>query len=299
MQARRAGAGWSWLMGGFGVARQHPGRILGAAVLLALCFVLTATTDLVARTGGAAFLAVAGVLAVISGLVSPILYGGFMRVLDATRNGRPASALGVFEPFRPGHGGLRLLLFGLCMLIVYAVYAVFFAIVLTTVGRSVGPWYLHTLAQHASGTAALAAAPLPPGFGVTVALALVFCLFYGGALAIGTGQVALRGRSPWNGFLDGVAGAFKNVLPLVVLALCGLVALIIVSVLLGVIIAILMLVGHFAGATVGLGLIGLLYVVFALAVVAFVMGVNYAIWRDVAGDTPSRALDAPVAGAQG
>lgn len=295
MQAMGPGAGWSWLRSGFTVAARNPGKILGAAVLLALCLALPALIQFAVKPRGDTIFVTLGAITLLSCVVYPILYGGFMRMLDADRNGRAFSAFGIFEPFRPGRGGSRLALFGVCMLVAYVV---FFAIVLATIGRAVGPWYLHVATLQNTPFAPVTLPPAPAGTGITVILAIVFFLFYSGALAVGTGQVALRDASAWNGFRDGVAGSFKNALPLVVLAVCTLVALFIAAIGLGILVAVLFLLGHFVGTSISLILTGLLYVVFMLLIVTLMMGINYAMWRDVAGGAADGSAGAPVPGAE-
>lgn len=289
------GAGWSWLRSGFTVAARNPGKILGIAALLALCLSAPVAIQFIIKPQGSASVVSLGLITLFGSIVYPILYGGSMRVLDADHGGSPFSALDLFDPFRPGRGGSRLALFGACMVIAYVV---FFAIVLSTIGRAVGPWYLHAATLQHTPLAPVTLPPAPAGTGVCVILALVFFLFYSGAFAVGTGQVALRGQSPWNGFRDGVSGAFKNALPLVVLALCALVAVIFAVIGLGILIAVFFLLGHLVGDTISLTLTGLMYVVFMWLLTAFMMGINYAMWRDVAVGAPDRPADASIPTAQ-
>lgn len=296
MQAKGPGAGWSWLIAGLTVARQHPGRIIGAAALLGVFLALPTAVQMLAKPRGAAIPLALGAIMLISGVIYPILIGGFMRVLDAARNDRAGSAFDVFDPFRPGRGALRLALFGVCML---ASYAAFLAIVLTTIGRGVAAWYLHLVTLQSLGTPLQHLPPLPAGFSTTFALLTVFFIFYSGAMAVGIGQVSLRGASPWAGFRDGVAGAFKNVLPLVVLVICALVAFLVLAVGAGITIAIAFLLGHFVGAAFGLVLGALLYVAVLLFLIAAMMGINYAIWHDVASDGAGGSAAAALPGAAG
>lgn len=297
MQTKGPAAGWSWLVSGFTALHRHPGAVLGAAALMLLCATLPAAIQFVAQPYGVrAMLVAMGIMAIVTGLLYPVLYGGYMRLFDAIRHDRPANAWILFDAFRPGRGGARLVLFGVCMLVTYVV---FFAIVLTTIGHAVAPWYVDLLAQQAHGAPPTALHALPPGFGGVFALLSVFFLFYSAALAIGTGQVALRARSAWAGFTDGVAGAFKNVLPLVVLTICGLLAMLVAIVALAIIVTVFALLGHLVGAVFGLLLGALLYIAFLLALLAVIMGVNYAVWHDVADAHGNDVANTPVASPQG
>lgn len=282
MQTRGPGAGWSWLMGGFTVARHHPGKVLGAAALTMLGLGVPSAIQLLARPQGRAILMVFGVTALCSSVLYPLLIGGFMRLLHAAQNDGDVRVALLFDLFRPGRGGARMVLFGLCLLVVYVA---FLALVLATVGHSVVPWYVDIVTRQASGVPLTRLPALPAGFGPTLALISVFFLFYSGTLAIGTGQVALRHESPLAALRDGAAGAFKNVLPLVVLTLCGCIALLVFVIAAGILIAILMLLGHFVSSVLGFALAGIVYILLLLAMVACMLGVNYAMWRDVTDAT--------------
>ena len=283
MHAKRPGAGWSWLMQGFTVARRNPKAIMGASALFTLCLLLLIAVQFfvqyVIRPQGSTMVALFGFMMLVSAVLYPVLIGGFMRVIDASRNERPVSALTVFEPFRPGQGGARLALFGLCMLLVYVV---FLALLVVTVGHGMLSWYLQLLRHSPFDVQAHALSALPSGFGITLALLTVFFLFYSGALAIGIGQAALRDQPSLSAFRDGIAGAFKNALPLVVLAVCGLLSLFVFALILGILAALVMVVLTLASRLLGMIILVAIYVVMILLMYAFMMGVNYAIWHDVA-----------------
>ena len=149
MHAKGPGAGWSWLMGGFTVMKRRPWTILGAAGLFLLCalvpMVLQFVLQMLAKSrGNAAMVALLLASMLVFGALYPILMGGFMRVIDACRNERPASAWMVLSPFRPGQGGLRLALFGIGMLVIYVA---FLAALLATFGHGLLAWYLQLLAR--------------------------------------------------------------------------------------------------------------------------------------------------------
>lgn len=301
MRARGPGAGWSWLQGGFTVARGNPRAVLGAAALLTACMVVTVAIQLLAKPVGPAAVLVVVATALVNALLYPVLLGGFMRVLDAKEHGRPVRAWAVFDLFRPGGGGLRTAGFGLCMLVVYAA---FIALLAATVGRALGHWYVDFI-QHQPplGTSPTHPMPsLPPGSSLALALVTVFFLFYSGALAIGIGQASLRRQPPLAALRDGLAGALKNALPLVVLAVCGLLALLLLTVAFGLGLAIvalvLALVGK-AGIAIGIALGTAMYIVLVVLMMAFMGGVNYAIWRDVGDGDGGDVAPSPVPDPQG
>ncbi|HEX7326509.1 MAG TPA: hypothetical protein VF292_14350 [Rhodanobacteraceae bacterium] len=301
MKARGPAAGWRWFTGGLGVARQRPGRIIGAAALLAACVMLPPTLELVPRVRvNAVVLAALSALTLAAGLVYPILYGGFMRVLDATRNGRPARAVNVFEPFRPGGGGLRLFVFGVCMLVASVLFV---SIVLAATGHGMTPQFPYALTPHAAAAQSHLVRARGAAIVLAFAVTLVFYVLYSGALAIGIGQVALRGRSPWAALRDGAVGALKNLLPLVALAIYTLVAVVIAvavcAAIAGAVVLLSVKAAPAAGTALIVSVLVALYVILMVAFVLFIMGANYAIWRDVAGAAPDQTLDASMVGAAG
>lgn len=290
--ARGPGAGWHWLLGGFRVFRHNTGAVLGGAAWLCVFALVLVAIEMVLPAHGPMLVGKLAITTVLSSILMPLLTGGYLRLIDASRNGRPASALLVLQPFRPGQGGARLVGFGLCMLIVYVA---FFAIVVATVGRGMAAWYLQFLAhQPTLGTAPSPLPPLPTGFAPTLALVTVFFLFYGAAMAIGVGEASLRAQAPLAALRSGVAGAFKNVLPILVLCICGLILLVLLSLTLGLVVVIVSGVAMLLSKVLGLVLLAIFYIVFILLLYAFSMGVNYSIWHDVtAVDAAPPPLPAP------
>jgi hypothetical protein len=286
MHARGPGAGWSWLMDGFMVMKRRPWTIIGAASLFAVCLLVPMALQFLlqqwARShGDAAMIVLLLASMLVFGAFYPVLMGGFMRVIDANRNDQPVSAWIVLSPFRPGQGGLRIALFGLGMLVIYVA---FLAILLATVGHGLLSWYLQLLDRQAFGMPPQPLPSLPAGSAAAFALLTVFFLFYSGAIAIGVGQASLRDQPPLAALRDGITGSFKNALPLLVLAICGLVAFCVIAMAFGLFAAMLLLVAMLAGKLAAFILMVLLDIVLVILLYAFMMGVNHAMWRDVAND---------------
>jgi hypothetical protein len=284
MHARGPGAGWSWLMGGFTVAKRHPWTIIGAAALFTLCMLVPMALQFLLQQwatshGDAAMIVLLLASMLVFGALYPVLMGGFMRVIDANRNDRPMSAWMVLSPFRPGRGGLRIALFGLGMLLLYVA---FLAGLLSTIGHGLLSWYLQLLDSQTLGAPPQALPPLPAGALASFALLTVFFLFYAGATAVGVGQASLRDQPLLAALRDGIAGAFKNALPLVVLAVCGVITLFVVAIAFGVLGVVPVLLGMLVSKPVGIMLFALLYIAMIILMYAFMMGVNHAMWHDVA-----------------
>jgi hypothetical protein len=151
-----------------------------------------------------------------------------------------------------------------------------------TVGHDFGAWYVNFVVhQPPLGSPPQALPKLPAGFAVSLALVTVFFLFFSGAMAVGVGQASLHRETGVAAFRDGIAGAFKNVLPLVVLAICVLLAFLVLAVLLGfvgaIVIGLVFLASKVLGVIIGVAV----YIAFILFMMAIMMGVNYAMWHDV------------------
>src|SRR5690606_21116737 len=221
----------------------------------------------------------------VSRIVFPLLIGGVLRVIDATERGLPASATGVFEPFRGGHGGGRLIGFGLLMT---ALYLLVFGTIIGSFGQGLPEWYMQMvqLTMEAGGKPVQPDdIPSPPsGLGMVVALGLLFGLFLGGAYAIGFGQVALGGRRVLAAVGDGLTGALKNLLPIVVLAILSVVAMFALLLVVGLVGGLLMLVGGLVHPALGMLLVAPVYLAMMLLMYVVMFGVMYHMWRDICGE---------------
>lgn len=286
-------AGFGWLRKAINLGHGNPKAVFGGAALVLVLAMLPSLVTLplqmgAVEPGGAPDMAKLGAVMAISmlgGLLLVPLFAGFLRVIDAADRGRPASAFDVFKPYRQGET-LRLVGYGLAMLLVYAVM---FAVVVAVAGGELARWYMQVLATQGQGTSP----GLPEGFGLGIATMGVLGLLVMGIYAISLGQVALGGRSVLGAIGDGVVGSLKNVLPLLVFVVSAVLAWIavgIVFLLLGMLLA---FVGALVAPWLVLVLMVPLYIVLMLGVFVVMFGVMYHLWRDVCGDdaAPSPGLD--------
>jgi len=287
-------AGFVWLKRGFNVGYGNPKALFGGAGLLMLLCLLPTLITLPMQMGAMRAgtqpeprtLVLIMVISAIGGLLLIPIYAGYLQLVDAAERGQPARARDIFKPYRQGDA-LRLIGYGLAIAVVYVAA---FGAVFATTGRAVVQWYWEAMAAQASHQPP--PTMLPEGFGITVALFVVIGMFMMGVYAISLGQVAIGRRSVLGAIGDGVAGALKNLLPLLVFMASLMVAWIVAA------IAIVLLAGLLAvlGKMVGLWLVVLLlvplYIALLLMIVAVGFGVMYYLWRDVCGDqamTPSIA----------
>lgn len=286
-------AGFGWLQHGISASFRHPKPMFGgAAFLLLACLVpslLSLPLQLSLRNGGASpgatvfIWILAG--SMLLGLLIVPLYAGYLQVIDAAERGQPARARDVFKPYRQGEA-LRLIGYGVALIVIYIAL---FGIVIVATGSGIVGWYMQALSAQANHQLPPA---LPHGFGLTFLLLMLAGLFVMGFYSISLGQVALRRRGVFNAIGDGLMGALKNLLPLLVLAFSLLVAWIIVVIALVIVIGVIALIGKFAGAWLIL-LLGIpIYIAMMLLVFAVMFAVMYYMWRDVCdGDTASGAAE--------
>jgi len=281
-------AGIGWLKSAINLGRNNPKAIFGGAAFLVITVLVMAfgagllpvavamlgvgTTNAFAVSLVSSLLLMVVILAVIS-----MLMVGFLRLVDAVESGRPARALDVFSGFRDVTTSLRAIGFVVLLAIVQNLLIIG---MLAVFAGGVIDWYVQAMqASMAGGTPPMAA--LPDGLGIAVLVAIVVGLLAYGVQAVGLCQIVLRGRGLLQALGDGLAGTFKNLLPLLIFALVSVVATLLVGV---VVLLLAMLVGvlaKFAGAWLAVVLGMLLYLLGMLAMYVIAFGAMYHLWRDV------------------
>lgn len=288
------GQGWGWLVRAVNLGSHKAGAIFGgAALMLVVTFALAIGLALVMGgvqmalkpgvAGGmlVSFLVFVPLMAVICALTV-----GYLRLLDAVENGRPASAGDVFAGFRDlGASGRAL---ALTIVLAIAQYVVMGALV-ALLAPEFGKWYLEAMQASQAGGAPPDPSTMPSGFGAMFASIVVVSLFCYAVQALGLGQVALRARGVFGALGDGLAGTAKNLLPLLVL----LAVVLGVALLAGLAVLLLAMVIGLVGKAVGMWLAMLLaiplYLAALLVLYVVVFGVMYFMWRDVCGDGVAQA----------
>ncbi len=298
-----AGHGWAWLVQAVNVGRGNPRAVYGAVALVALLALLPSVLQVVLQLlfglDPQAQLMVVGATSLLSILVYPLLIGGVMRVIDAVEHGRPAQAVDVFSTFSAEAGAGRLVGFGLLMGLIYI--ATFYTLV-SLFGEGVPEWYLEVMTRsqelgtQAATPGAGADLPLPPaGIGPLMALALLFGVYYAAVYAIGLAQVALGGRPVTGALRDGLAGALKNVLPVLVVAAIAMAGGFALMLVFGVVVVLLSAVANLIHPALAGVLVLPLYMALLLVLYIVMFGVMYAMWRDICrpDDTPAGTGAAP------
>jgi hypothetical protein len=283
-----AGAGLGWLKHAVNLGRSNARAIFGGAALLLVAVLVIAfgmsllmggiATAIDPGATGMMALSLLTVLPLL--LVMAMLMVGYLRLIDAVEGGRAARALDVLAGFRDTSASLRAIGF---IVLVTVVQNLLIAGLVAVIAPEVGSWYLETLRASVPGQAPPDAVP-PEGFGLVFVAMMVLGLFFYALQAIGLGQIALRGRGVVEAFGDGFSGALRNLLPLLVFGLLMFVAALAFLLVVGVVAAVIGLVGKAAGAWIIVVLGVPLYAVAIIALIVVMFGVMYFLWRDVAGD---------------
>ena len=285
-------AGFRWLRQAVNLGHGNPKAVFGGAALIGLASLLPTlvTLPIQLKLGpGPQTLGIVMAVSMLVGLLLVPVFGGFLRVIDASERGLAAKATDVFAPYRSGDT-LRFVGYGLAMMLVYAAML---AVIIAASGPGIVAWYADlAMAQGAPGAQAIP--DVPEHFNRALGLGLVLGLFMVGIYSISLGQVALGGRSVPGAIGDGLAGSLKNLLPLLVLALCGLVAFFVFAIGLGLVVAVLAVLAKAAGTWLMLLAVPL-YVGLLLVMLVVMFGVMYHLWRDVCGDAAPPAGSAVAA----
>lgn len=283
-------AGFAWLAGGIDVGFGNARAVFGGSAILLLACIVPMLVQLpmhfgILRVGAELTPWTLGLIFVASGLVGLLLiplHAGYLRVIDASERGLPARARDIFEPYRQGEAW-RLIGYGLAMLVVDVAV---FGSVLVAMGGGLFRWYLQLATAQANYQSPTTA--LPSGFGTTIVLLFVAGLFLLGVRAVALGQVALGRRSVGQAIVDGLSGALKNVLPLLVFVASLLVAMILFVIVIILLAGLLTLLGKLAGTWLVLLLVIPLYIAVMVVLGAALAGMMYYLWRDVCGDDNMR-----------
>ena len=293
-------AGFHWLRRAINVGRHNPRALFGAASMLMAVWIMPTVLQLALHAtfqpGEGAAIVIAALMTLLSMATLVPLMGGYLRLLDASERGRPAHAGEIFQIFRAGHVWRTCIVFSLLMLLVHLAVA---SALVSQLGNGVVDWYVDVMqrlqqAQQAGAGAKPPAMPeLPEGAVGLLGLGSLWMLLFGCAFAIGLGQVALMGRGARSALVDGFAGTVKNLLPLLVMAVLGFGAMMVVTVAL---VMVMVVVGGIAGLVhplLAMAVFLPLYVAFLTVVYAVLLSVMYQLWRDIAGDdtTPAEHVD--------
>lgn len=296
MTTRAVGAMASidWLKQAVNLGRSNPRAIFGGAALLlltmlagaiamSLLMVLGATALQADPTGSVAVSLVVG-FAIVAMMAAMMV--GYLRLVHAVEAGRPARATDVFAGFADIAASGRAI--GFMLLLTIAQYVLIIGLV-SIFAHDFGAWYIDNLKTSMSGQPAPPMETFPEGFWVAFVLMMAVGVVSYAVQAIGLGQIANGRGGIAAAFADGVSGAAKNLLPLLVLFLAMVLAAIALAIALGVLVMLVGLLGKLVGNWLLL-LVGIpLYLIFLVSMTVVMFGLMYYVWRDICGS------DRPVA----
>lgn len=288
-RAVEVGAGIGWLRRALDLGRANPRAIFGGAALLlvtlcvgavglSLLLVLASSALNADPTASMVVSAIVG-LGIVALMAAMMV--GYLRLIHAVEEGRPASAADVLTGFTDLAASGRAI--GFMLLLTIAQYVLIIALV-SVFAHDFGAWYIDNLKTSMSGQPPVPVTSLPKGFGTAFVLMAVVGLLSYAVQAIGLGQIANGGAGIRGAFSDGVSGALKNTLPFgvfLLLLLGASIVLVLVFVLVAAIVAALAkIIGMWLFVLIGIPL----YFAFVVAMMVVMFGVMYFVWRDICGD---------------
>jgi len=226
-------------------------------------------------------------MSALFGLLILPLYAGYLQLADAATRGLPARAGDVIKLYRDSKA-LRVIGYGAAMM---AVYFAMLTIIILATGGGIAHWYMEVLTAQANHQPP--PATFPDGFWIAVLLLMLLGILMMGFYSIGLGQVTLGNRSVFGAIGDGMTGALKNLLPLLMLAVGFVLMGIAVAICFGIFAILLALIGKLVGSWITFALIIPLYIALLLMAFTTMFGVMYHLWRDVcSGDIVTGTAEA-------
>jgi hypothetical protein len=296
-RSKGLGAAFGWLSRGISVGFDEPKILFGAAALVVVAAMLPTLITLPIQF----YLLHAGmppqsgvfrwipILSMLLGLLAVPLYAGYLQVVNEVEHGALPRVSDIIKPYREGKAP-RLIGYGLLMLVIY--FAML-AIVLVAAGGGTAHWYMQAVTAQADHQQPPIG--LPDGFWITLLLFMVVAIFMMGFYSISLGQLTLRNRSVFGAIGDGLIGALKNVLPLLMLAVGLVVIWIGVALCFGILAFVLAMIGKLVGPWLIFVLIVPLYIALLLVAFTAMFGVMYHLWHDVCGEDIVPGITEPVA----
>ena len=280
-------AGFSWLKQAINLGGGNPKAVFGGAALLMLMALVPTLVQLAVQAGmGAdgmqAALVLLGFSVLYSLLVMGPLFAGYLRLLHANESGAPVRATAIFQVFQAGQGAGRVIAVLLAVLVLGLL--LFGAVALAFGGDFFAEMAVVMQALESAEPGETPAIPaLPSGTGTLFALLFIVGMFFNGVYSLALGQAALGRAGVGQSLADGLLGALKNLLPLLVLTILVLVAGLVAVFVLALGVALLMALGSFINPALGMVLAAPLYFAAMVALYVVMFGVIYAMWRDVCG----------------
>jgi hypothetical protein len=292
-------APFNWFMKALDVGRRQPKALFGGFVLLILVGAVPSVLQVAGKEllgeGSSALLVVYGVSVVLSLLLMPPLMGSAFRLVHACENGTPSAATDIFAGLRDRDFVVRTLL---AMLVAVAAYVLLIGVLVALLpGKeffaALAPRLLDLQPGETPDLTGLP--PFPSSFLLWLLAAMAVTMVMQYAYMLGFARVALNGRGPLAAFGDGLKATLRNVLPFVAFTFAavvvGSVALLLLALVAGVLVAVLSAVSPALGIAAAIPLyLGAMLLFYVLS-----FGFHYHAWREMFSEpvaAPEDALEA-------
>lgn len=291
MTTRAVGATASidWLRRALNLGRDNPKAIFGGALLLlaallalavAMVVVLVAV-GMASKPGGLVASGASMLVGMVVTALMAALIAGYLRLVDAVEQGRPATPGVVFSVLAEPPVAGRAVLFMLALMLAQNLLL---AALIGLLAPDIGSWYLQTLQGPAGGAPPAA---LPDGFSLAMLVMWVVGLLFYGVQAVGFGQIALRGSGVGAALVDGVRGTLRNLPALLLLFVLAVLAAIALAIVLVVALLLAGVLAKLVGGWVVAVIAVPLYLLFVVGLMVVMFGVMYFAWRDISGGGPA------------
>ncbi len=273
----------SWLGESLDMTGKRPGAALGAVMLaLTAAFVLLLAAVLLIAPfmdgSPTSSLRAMSVLVLLLLALQPVLFGGVLAVLHRIERGEPVSAAGVFVGFSGGRF-LPLASLGLIQVVAFAIN--FLALDwLGGDGYLSRYWAYFEALQPGQGLDPNAI-PQPENAGLLSLVNLIVGFLVLALLSFSVPQVLLAGRTPGSAVREALVATLVNLPALLSTSAVALLGILVATLVFGLLMALVGLVGKAVAPVLG-ALLGFALIVLAmLLAVAMLAGVAYLAWRDV------------------
>ena len=292
IRALPVGQGLAWFKQAIDLGSRNPRAVFGAALLLILALytaamllalVLAVMVGAGEATQGSApdmrlVMAVAIPLTLLVMFLVPILLGGLMHVVREAEAGRPVRARDVFAPLRSAQGR-SLALLGLVQIAMTVVGGV---LMVAIAGSDYWRDYLQAMQQVMTG--AQPTMPQPANRGLLFVVQLAFNYFSYALMLFSIPLMLFSGNRLGEALRNSLRAAVRNIGPNMLAGALFIGALLVSALVVGLVAALLAMLGGAIHAAVGGALSMLAMLGFAALVLVLVVGASYLAWRDTFGD---------------
>jgi hypothetical protein len=232
------------------------------------------------------FVGMYALTAVISMALFPPMMVGWFRLCQGVDRGDAVGAMSVLAPFSDRALWLRSIGFAA---LAFVIYLAFFGLMALAFYGTIADVMHQAVAQQAA--ALTGAPPAPPHFPASFFLAYFLMIVVGSFLQfvymIGFADVALQGTGAVDALMRAVQGTFKNLIKLLIFAVCmfvfAMVVIFLLALVLGIVAALLMVIMK----SLAFVLLAVFEIVLMLCIYPLMFAINYFAWKSMLGAEPA------------